>query len=249
MTKEKVVWIVGASQGIGRALARQMHSEGAHLVLSARSAEPLIELENQLQERCEVQLVDVKNAEVVKKVAEAIYESHGRLDSVIYLAALYHPMKLNSLDIAKVAETLKVNLEGALNLVDAVFSEMKRRGSGQIVLFGSVAGYRGLPWAQPYAATKAAIINLAETLYLEARGTGVDVKLVNPGFVRTRLTDKNNFSMPAIIEPEEAARHISRGLKSSSFEIHFPKRFTLALKLLRLLPYGIYFRLLGRPKT
>lgn len=249
MTKTQVIWIVGASQGIGRALAKALHAEGHYVVLSARSEESLEELSAELGERCEVRTVDVTSGESVLKTAEEIFQTHGRLDSGIYLAATYHPMQLVDLDAAKVEQTLAVNLQGAFSFVQSVFPEMKRRKAGQIVLVGSVAGYAGLPRSQPYAATKAALINLAESLYLEAKGTGVDIKLVSPGFVRTRLTDKNDFDMPAIIEPDKAADFIARGIKSGKFEIHFPKRFTRLLKLLQLLPYALYFKLLGKSSS
>lgn len=245
MTETQVVWIVGASQGIGCELAQALHREGRHVVLSARSEAPLQDMADKMGERCEVRPVDVTSTEALLNTAEAIFQAHGRLDSAIYLAATYHPMEVAQLDMDKVEETLEINLLGAFNFVHAIFPEMKRRKAGQIVLVGSVAGYGGLPRSQPYASTKAAMINLAESLYLEAKGSGVDIKLVSPGFVRTRLTDKNEFKMPAIIEPDQAAEEILKGMKSGKFEIHFPKRFTRLLKLLQLLPYSLYFKLVG----
>jgi short-subunit dehydrogenase len=249
MTINQVIWILGASQGIGRDLAKALHAEGQHLILSARSESSLQELAEELGDRCEVRAVDVTQSESLLKTAEEIFQYHGRLDSAVYLAATYHPMAISDLDVGKVEQTLRINLQGAFNFIQAVFPEMKRRKAGQIVLVGSVAGYGGLPKSQPYAATKAAMINLAESLYLEARGSGVDIKLVSPGFVRTRLTDKNDFKMPAIIEPQQAAKEIVRGMKARKFEIHFPKRFTRLLKLLQLLPYGLYFKLVGGGAT
>lgn len=248
MTTNQVIWILGASQGIGRELAKKLHAQGNHLVLSARSEESLQDLADEFGSRSEVKIVDVVDTESLIRAAEDIFQRHGRLDSAVYLAAAYYPMRLSALDMSEVTKTLEINLQGAFNLVHAVFPEMKRRKTGQIVLVGSVAGYRGLPKSQPYAATKAAMISLAETLHLEAQGTGVDIKLVNPGFVRTRLTDKNDFSMPAILEPEKAAELLAEGMGSGKFEIHFPKRFTRILKLLRVLPYSLYFKLVGGRK-
>ena len=134
-----------------------------------------------------------------------------------------------------------INVNGALNTIDAVYPQMRRSGKGQIVLCGSVAGYAGLPNSQPYSLTKAAIINLAQTLKTEAQRYNVDVKLISPGFVRTPLTDKNDFQMPMIVEPEYAAKTIADGLSAKAFEIHFPKKFTWIVKILSLLPYGLYF--------
>ena len=135
---------------------------------------------------------------------------------------------------------------GTLNCLHAVLPILQRQKSGQIALCGSVAGYRGLPNAQPYGATKAAIINLAESLKLETAGSGIDVRVINPGFVRTPMTDKNSFDMPMIISPEQAARSLADQLAGSGFEIHFPKKFTWAMKILRLLPDALYFPIVRR---
>jgi short-subunit dehydrogenase len=141
---------------------------------------------------------------------------------------------------------VETNLVGYFNALAAVLPHFVERGAGTVVIVSSVAGYRGLPKSLVYGATKAALINVAETLYLDLHGKGIGVAVVNPGFVRTPLTAGNDFEMPALIEPDEAAREIVAGLARGAFEIHFPKRFTGWLKLLRLLPYGLYFPAIRR---
>ncbi|MCA0939169.1 SDR family NAD(P)-dependent oxidoreductase [Salipiger pacificus] len=237
----KRIWLIGASSGIGAALAKELAGQGAHLVLSARNEDAL----QALAAECggaEVVPLDLARPETLNAAAERI-AAGGKLDALICTAALYDPARVVDLDPGKTAALVQVNVTGTL-LVAQCAPQVLREG-GQLVLFGSVAGYVGLPKGQAYSATKAAIINLAETLRVEL-APGVDVRLVCPGFVRTRLTDMNDFTMPAIIEPEEAAREIARGLAGRSFEIHFPKRFTYALKLLRLLPYPVALRLTAR---
>lgn len=237
--QDQIVWIIGASSGIGYALARELSARGALLVLSARRKDELEKLNNELGERHKVFVLDTSNAETTLRTAQAIRAAFGRIDRIIFLAAAYAPMKIDALDIVATKGIVDINLTGAFNVVHAVLPILKtQKPCGQLALCGSVAGYIGLPNGQPYSATKAAIINLAESLHAESKDS-IDIKLISPGFVRTALTDKNNFTMPAMIEPEQAAREIANGLLSRHFEIHFPKRFTLFLKLVRLLPYGL----------
>ena len=148
------------------------------------------------------------------------------------------------MDINAAMDMVDINFKGALNVVHAALPVLKKRVHGQLALCGSVAGYRGLPYSQPYGATKAALISLAESLKVE--NEELDIKVINPGFVRTPMTDKNDFKMPMIIEPEEAAKIIAKELQTSRFEIHFPKRFTFLVKLLALLPSFLYFKCVPR---
>lgn len=242
----KHVWIIGASSGIGAALAVQLAEEGARLTLSARSEETLAQLRYELPGAAHKVLpLDVRDHAAVLEAAREV--STGFVDSVIYLAAQYQPMELERLDIKATEDMVDVNLMGAFRIIDAVVPILKAQGKGQFALCGSVAGYAGLPHAQPYSATKAAIRNLAESLQAELQShEEIDIRLISPGFVRTPLTDKNRFPMPCILEPDEAARYIADGLAGSAFEIHFPKRFTLLLKFLAFLPYPLYFRLMKR---
>lgn len=236
--QNQIVWIIGASSGIGCALARELSAHGAILALSARRKDELEKLNNDLGGRHRVFTLDTTDVESTLSTARAIHAEFGRIDRVIFLAAAYAPMKTDALDLTATKNIVDINLTGAFNLVHAVLPILKNQTTkGQLALCGSVAGYVGLPGGQPYSATKAAIINLAESLYAECKDS-VDIKLISPGFVRTPLTDKNNFTMPAIIEPEQAAKEIAEGLRSRRFEVHFPRRFTMFLKLLRWLPYS-----------
>lgn len=237
--QNQIVWIIGASSGIGLALARELSARGAILALSARRQDELTKLSEELGERTSVFALDITDATITLRTAQAIRAAFGRIDRIIFLAAAYAPMKIDALDILATKGIVDINLTGAFNLVHAVLPILKSQSSkGQLALCGSVAGYLGLPGGQPYSATKAAIINLAESLHAECNKT-IDIKLICPGFVRTPLTDKNTFSMPAIIEPEQAAQAIAQGLLSRGFEVHFPKKLTLSLKLLRWLPYTL----------
>ena len=238
--RDKRIWIIGASAGIGAALARAFAAEGARLILSARDAAALAAL----AEECggaEVIALDLGQRETLAAAVAGL--APGTLDAVICTAALYDPARVADLDPARCEDLVRVNLLGSLDI--ARLTPPLLRDGGQLVLFGSVAGYIGLPGGQAYSATKAAVNNLAETLRIEL-APRLDVRLVCPGFVRSRLTAKNDFPMPAMIEPEDAAAAVLAGLRGRAFEIHFPRRFTLAMKLLRALPYGLSLRLTGR---
>lgn len=242
---DKVIWIIGASSGIGRALSKELVSKGATICLSARRVKELEELKNCLSGTShEIFPLDVCNLEAVIKTADTIYKNFGAIDSVIFLAAGYKPMRLEMLDVNSVREIIDVNILGAFYVLHAVIPILKSQSYGQIALCGSVAGYIGLPLGQPYSATKAAIINLAETLHAELPNF-IDVKIINPGFVKTDLTAKNNFQMPMIITSEKAAIYIADGLLKKNFEIHFPKKFTLLLKLIKLLPYRLSTKIIS----
>ncbi len=244
MFENKNIWIIGASTGIGAQLAKALAKEGARIALSARDNEKLLEVKASLEGLDHgVYSLDVVDADKVRLTAERIAKDFGRIDSVIFMAAAYKPHDGKEPDLAIVKQIIDVNLTGAFNLVYSALPILKSQGGGQIVLCASVAGFRGLPNGQPYCATKAALINFAESLYIENKDNNIDVRVINPGFVKTRLTDKNDFKMPFIISAEKAAQYIVKGLKKNKFEIHFPKRFTYFMKLLRILPNSIYFML------
>jgi short-subunit dehydrogenase len=236
----KHIWIIGASTGIGHALAVELAAQGALLTLSARSEDKLKALNEDLGGVHTVIALDVADEKEMVKAAKSL----PYIDSVIFMAAIYDPAPLSQLNIQAAHQMVNINLNGAFNTVYAVLPILQKQGRGQLVLCGSVAGYRGLPNGQPYSATKAAVINLAESLRAEMRD--LDIKVINPGFVRTPLTDKNDFKMPMMIEAEEAAKIIAKELQTKRFEIHFPKRFTFFLKLLRLLPSFLYFKCVSR---
>lgn len=240
------IWIIGASAGIGASLARELAARGAELVLSARSKEALEELAGEIGAASghspAVVPVDLADRETLSEAVRTLSQGEP-LDCVINVAALYDPGLVKDLDPDKAEALIRVNLLGTLHVAQLVPSVLRR--GGQLALFGSVAGYIGLPKGQIYSATKAGVANLAESLRVELAPT-IAVRLISPGFVRTRLTDKNDFEMPAIMEPEDAARAVADGLAGKAFEIHFPKRFTILLKFLRILPYSISLRLTSR---
>ena len=240
----KTVWIVGASSGIGWATAQALLAAGAQVVVSARNATALQALA-QTHPHCRALALDATDANAVKQAATRLL-SHGPLDCVVYCAGHYQPMRADALDLPAMQRHCEVNYLGALYLLDAVLPALLARKQGHFSLVGSVAGYAGLPNSLAYGPTKAALINLAEALYLDLHPHGLGLSIINPGFVQTPLTAGNPFKMPALLSTEQAACAILAGWAQGRFEIHFPKRFTLWLKLLRLLPYRAYFSLVQR---
>ncbi len=242
----RTVWLVGASSGIGRATATALHARGAQVVVSARSAAALNAFVAAHPGAVALPL-DVTDAPAVRAAADHL-AAQGRLDCVLYGAGHYHAMRATHIDLNDLLQHNQVNYVGALNLIAAVLPHLLQQPpdpvTGQrahLSLMGSVAGYRGLPNSLAYGPTKAALINLCETLYLDLHASGVGVSLINPGFVDTPLTRQNQFKMPALISPEQAAQEILQGWAQGAFEMHFPKRFTWWLKLLALLPYRLFF--------
>lgn len=238
--KGKKIWIIGASSGIGEALSIELSSLGADLILSARRTDKLNQLNDDLRGLHTVLPIDVIN---INDCISAV-KSIDKIDSLIFLAATYDKKMMRDMDINTAHQIIDVNLKGALNVVHASLPLFTAQGYGQIALCGSVAGYRGLPAGQPYSATKAAIINMAESL--RAEQPGLDIKIINPGFVKTPMTDKNDFEMPMAIESDEAAQSLAKGLLSRRFEIHFPKKFTFLMKVIQILSNPISFWLTKR---
>jgi len=240
------VWIVGASSGIGEALARELGGRGARLALSARREPPLHALLAQAPAGGLALPLDVTDAEAVRAATARIEREWGGVDLVVWLAGTYSPMRAPQFDLARALAMLDANLHGVLNGLAALIPLLRRQRAGGIALVSSVAGYRGLPKSLAYGPGKAAIINLAETLWLDLAPEGIGVWLVNPGFVDTPLTAANDFAMPGLMQPRDAARAMIDGLERGRFEIHFPRRFTLWMKLLRLLPDRLYFAAVRR---
>jgi short-subunit dehydrogenase len=238
------VWLVGASTGIGRATAALLHRRGAQVTLSARSAAPLDAFVAE-HPGAQALALDVTDAGALHAAAQSLLQRHGRIDLVMYCAGHYHPMTAMDFDLRDALHHQQVNVVGALNLLAAVLPPLLRQAAAgapaHLSLVASVAGYRGLPNALAYGPTKAALINLAEVLYLDLHTRGAGVSVINPGFVETPLTAQNQFRMPALISPEAAAQAIVSGWEKGAFEIHFPKRFTWMLKALRQLPDRLYF--------
>ena len=231
------VWIVGASSGIGRATAQALHERGAIVYVSARSAHALQEFCEQHPGATGIPADACAHADLAGAARRILRD--GPLDLVMYCAGHYRPQRATAFDLAEMRRHMEVNYLGALNLLDVVLPALITRG-GHLSLVASVAGYRALPEALAYGPTKAALIQLAETLHLDLRSHGVGVSLVNPGFVETPMTAQNRFRMPALQTPAQAAAAILRGWERGRFEIHFPRRFTLLLKALRLLPFAAY---------
>ena len=238
------IWLVGASTGIGRALAERLHALGATVIVSARKAEALQAFVQQHPGSTTLPL-DVTDNQAVLTAAQAA-QADGPLDLVCYCAGHYRAMRATAIDLPDLLRHHEVNTVGALHVLAAIMPEMVAHRHGHISLISSVAGFRGLPQSLAYGPTKAALINLAETLYLDLQPLGLGVSVINPGFVDTPLTAHNDFYMPALMSPEAAAQAIVQGWAQGTFDIHFPKRFTWVLKLLRLLPYRLYFAAVRR---
>lgn len=243
----KRVWLLGASSGIGAALAQALAAQGAQLALSSRHVASVERMCAELPGRAHLALpCDVTNPAQLEAACAALVAHWTSVDVAIYLAGDYMPLRAPGFTPAAVRRLCEVNYLGAVNFSYAVLPLLSCDDRGGLVLVSSVAGYRGLPKALGYGPAKAALIHFAETLFLDLRPRGIGVWVVNPGFVATRLTAQNDFRMPALITPEVAAASFLQGLAGGAFEIHFPKRFTRFMKLLRLLPYALYFRLVAR---
>ena len=239
------VWIIGASSGIGAALATDALQAGARVALSARRAERLHDVIDGHPQALAVPL-DILDREAWPQRHADICAQFGGVDLIVFCAADYRPERSWQVDPVRASQTLETNLGSVYTGLATVLPAMLERGSGGIAIVASVAGYFGLPNASVYGPTKAALINLAELLYVDLRPRGLSVYLINPGFVQTPLTAKNEFTMPALQTPQAAARAIRHGLSAGRFEIHFPRRFTLALKFVKWLPYRLRFPLISR---
>ncbi len=240
-----LAFITGGGSGIGRAIAISLASKGWQVIISGRSQEKLLSVGNH-HHRLHTLQMDVTDLEMVKESVTSIFNRYGVPDLAILNAGDYKPMPADDLDIDLVHHLNNVNYLGVMNTLASLLPGMRQKKQGQIMIMSSVSGYRGLPDAAPYGATKAALINFAESLYMPLRREGILLRVINPGFIKTGLTDQNNFTMPALISPEEAAERIISKLKDDNFEITFPRRFTYVLKILRCLPYRIYFPLTAR---
>jgi len=239
------VWVIGASTGIGAATAKMLLDAGARVALSARSADKLRDVAGECANAV-VEPLDFTHGADVAAAWDRIRARWGGVDLVLIVAGTHKEMRAWELNDEDSRALLEVNLHAVLNTAAAVVPGLLAQGHGAIGIVASVAGYRGLPKALVYGASKAAVINFTETLYLDLHPRGLGVYLIMPGFVKTPLTDDNDFEMPHLISAEEAAEEIVAGLRAGKFEIHFPRAFTRQLKLLRLLPYRCYFYLVHK---
>ncbi len=235
----KRYWLVGASEGLGLALAHRLSSAGAELVISARSPDKLAEAVARLPGRAVPIPCDVASTASVREAAEQA----GHLDGVVFLAGVYTPMKAQDWDADAVEAMCNINLTGCARVMGAVVPGMVERRSGHVVITGSLSGFRGLPGAIGYCASKAGTMSLAESMYCDLRGSGVEVQLSNPGFIKTRLTDKNDFNMPQIMEPGQAAQIMFEHMTTDRFSNSFPIPFAWVFRLSQFLPDWAYYRL------
>jgi len=244
----KRVWVIGASTGIGHACAMALAQAGAQVVVSARKIEGFKGMANIYPIALDV--TDAASVQAAKDAMVSRLLQHerlgGELDLVVYCAGHYHAQRATDFDLPEMLRHQEVNYVGALQVLDAVLPLMLKQSQGHISLISSVAGWRGLPNGLAYGPTKAALTHLAETLYLDLQDRGIGVSVINPGFVATPLTAQNTFEMPALITADQAAQAILKGWSRGVFDIHFPKRLTLWLKAMRLLPYRMYFALVRR---
>lgn len=238
----KRYWLIGASEGLGRNLAHIMSRSGVHLVLSARSEDKLQTLAAELPAPAQVVPVDIGDRASVEAAAAEV----GDIDGVVFLAGVYTPMTAQEWDADKVEQMFDINLTGAARVVGQVIKPMIAADKGHIVLTGSLSAYRGLPGAIGYSASKAGLMALAESMHGDLRHTNVEVQLVNPGFIKTRLTEQNDFNMPFIMEPEDAAQSVFEHMNTDDFQKDFPWGFSLVFRLSRFLPTGLYERLFFR---
>ena len=242
----KKIWITGASSGIGKALAIKFSNEGWQVAASARRENLLQEL-NENNSKIHSFPLDVTDKNQCKKVFDKIVEKFQTIDVCVFCTGIHDPQSEKKISEEKIREIMEVNFFGTLNCIMAVNKFFREKNSGHISIVSSVAGYRGLPAASGYCASKAALTSLAESLYFDFKRHNVRISLVNPGFIKTPMTDKNPFPMPMIKSAEYAAEKMFLGLtKKNAFEIHFPLAFTTIMKFLKIMPNWMYFLIVGR---
>ena len=238
----KRYWLIGASEGLGEALAQRMSRAGAEVILSARSEDKLIKAVEGLSGKGSYQTIDIADIESVKAAAAAV----GDIDGIVLLAGVYWPFGAENWDAEKAVEMVDVNFTGYMRVLGQVVPKMVAKDAGHIVITSSLTGFRGLAGSIGYTASKAATMSLAECMYADLRKTGVDVQVANPGFIKTRLTDKNEFNMPFIMEPDDAAGAMFDHMNTDHFKTNFPMAFSLVFRLGQFLPDWAYYRIFGR---
>ena len=243
----KRVWVIGASSGIGEACANALLAQDAKVALSSRRVERLNAIAAQAQtDQALVIPLDVTKDDQFHGAYQTLLNTWGGVDLLLFVSGMYIPLRADDFEIQAAEQTIEANLLGPMRAVALVLPEMLKEHAGHIAIVGSVAGYSGLPKALAYGPSKAGIINFCETLYYDLLPEGVSVHMISPGFVATEATAQNDFEMPALISAEQAATEILSGIQRGEFDIHFPKRFSRFLKLLRILPYPLYFWIVRR---
>jgi NADP-dependent 3-hydroxy acid dehydrogenase YdfG len=237
--RSKRYWLVGASDGLGAALAHKLSQAGAEVVVSARSEDKLRALVDALPGRSSFQAIDVADQKSVAAAANAV----GQVDGIVFLAGVYWPFGATEWDAEKATAMADVNFTGLVRVMGQVVPDMVARDQGHIVITSSLTGFRGLPGSIGYTASKAATMSLAECMYADLRKTGVQVQVINPGFIKTQLTDKNDFKMPFLMEPEAAAQQVFEHMSGDNFKKSFPWAFSLVFRAAQFLPDWMYYRI------
>ena len=246
MSEKKVIWITGASSGIGKALAIKFAENGWIVAASARRENLLKELQN-INQNIYPYPLDVTDIEKCKLTAKSIIDNLNGIDICVFGTGMHDPKSEKQFNLNKIREIMEVNYFGTMNSINSIYDYFSEKKNGQISIISSVAGYRGLPAAGAYCASKAALTSFTESLNFEMKMKNVRVSLISPGFIKTPMTDQNDFPMPMIKSPEFAANEIYKGLtEKKGFEIHFPKAFTFIMKFLQILPNGLYFKLVSK---
>ena len=246
MAEKKVIWITGASSGIGKALAIKFAENGWIVAASARRENLLKELQN-INQNIYPYPLDVTDIEKCKLTAKSIIDNLNGIDICVFGTGMHDPKSEKQFNLNKIREIMEVNYFGTMNSINSIYDYFSEKKNGQISIISSVAGYRGLPAAGSYCASKAALTSFTESLNFEMKMKSVRVSLISPGFIKTPMTDQNDFPMPMIKSPEFAANEIYKGLtEKKGFEIHFPKAFTFIMKFLQILPNGLYFKLVSK---
>ncbi|MCY4335917.1 MAG: SDR family NAD(P)-dependent oxidoreductase [Litoreibacter sp.] len=240
--KGKTYWLVGASAGLGEALAHKLVDAGAKVIVSARGEDDLKRVVSELGDAARYVTIDVSDEADVARAAEEV----GQIDGYVHLAGVYWPMPAQEWDAKQVNAMLDINMTGMARVLGHIVPPMVARDDGHIVITSSLTGFRGLPGSIGYTASKAAAMSLAESMECDLRKTGVDVQVANPGFIKTQLTDKNNFNMPFLMQPDEAAQIMFHHMKFGGFKRSFPTLFSLVFRGSQFLPDWAYFRIFGK---
>ncbi|MEM7472787.1 MAG: SDR family NAD(P)-dependent oxidoreductase [Pseudomonadota bacterium] len=240
--KDKTYWLVGASAGLGEALAHKLVGAGAKVVISARGEDDLKRVTAELGAEARYVTIDVSDAEDVARASQEV----GEIDGYVHLAGVYWPMAAQDWDAGQVNAMFDINMTGMARVLGHVVPPMVARDAGHVVITSSLTGFRGLPGSIGYTASKAAAMSLAECMECDLRKTGVDVQVANPGFIKTQLTEKNDFNMPFLMQPDEAAQIMFHHMKFGGFKRSFPTLFSLVFRGSQFLPDWAYFRIFGK---
>ena len=238
---KKIIWITGASSGIGKALAVKFAENGWKVAASARRENLLNELRN-INQNIYPYPLDVTKIEKCISTAKSIIQEQGGIDICVFGTGMHDPKSEKRFNLNKIREIMEINYFGTINSINSVYDYFSEKKNGQLSIISSVAGYRGLPAAGAYCASKSALISYTESLYFDLKRKNVKVSIICPGFIKTPMTDQNDFPMPMLKSPEFAADKIYAGLiHKNNFEIHFPKSFTFLMKVIQILPNWLYF--------